>query len=440
MKRKFARRVLQGRLLAMTISFLLVTSFGVAAANDAARPAPKVLGDSFQDLVYVPIQPCRIVDTRLTSGGPGPLIGSSVTAFDAVAPSFAPQGGAATDCGIPAGVGAIAVNVAMVNAKGVGDIRAWPSDALVPDASIGVFNPSTVFAPGAGQVAFNGTSAIIPLCLSSCPNNKEFQVQVDGAQIDLVVDVNGYFRAAVLPATMTGATGATGSAGPTGPTGVQGMQGLPGPQGIAGPIGATGATGAMGVAGATGATGASGNGGLIQFSTGVILSGATVVSANPILMGFGSNAFEIVNGAGESTMPPQAGGFAFPVPFNGTIQNLQISADLLVASVASINVTGLQYDFTVFRAPSIPNGIDQVASSYVTTALTSSVRFGFPNTVVMAGTFRAATNVNLSTPLIVAAGDRIGVRIRTNAATDPAAADITQLSFSASLSYTPSSP
>ena len=162
-----------------------------------------------------------------------------------------------------------------------------------------------------------------------------------------------------------------------------------------------------------------------------------MVSAAPRLMGFGSNTVEVIDGFGESTMPPEAGGFAFPIPFAGVVNNLQVSCDLLVASVVSINTLGLQYDFTVFLAPSVPNnGIDHLASPYVTTPLTTSVNFGFPNTVITAGTFRAATNINTGTSLIVAAGDRIGVRIRTLAPTDPSAADITQLSFSATLSYT----
>ena len=179
----------------------------------------------------------------------------------------------------------------------------------------------------------------------------------------------------------------------------------------------------------------------IQFSTGIILSGATVVSAAPVLMGFGSHTVEVIDGSGESTMPPEAGGFSFPVPFAGTIQDLQISADLLVASVVSINTLGLKYDFTVFRAPSVPNnGIDHLTSGYVTTPLSSSIRFGFPNTVITAGTFRTATNANLATPLVVAAGDRIGIRVRTDPTTDPSAADVTQLSFSATVSYTPATP
>jgi hypothetical protein len=155
-------------------------------------------------------------------------------------------------------------------------------------------------------------------------------------------------------------------------------------------------------------------------------------------MGFGNHTVEVIDASGESTSPPEAGGFAFPIPFAGTVQNLQISADLLVASAVSINTLGLEYEFTVFRAPSVPNnGIDHPSAPYLTTSLTSSVRFGFPNNVITPGTFRTATNINPVVSLPVAAGDRIGIRVRTVASTDPSAADVTQLSFSASLSYTP---
>ena len=179
------------------------------------------------------------------------------------------------------------------------------------------------------------------------------------------------------------------------------------------------------------------SGNVVAFSTGEILNGAAVVSSAPILMGFGSHTVQVIDGSGESTMPPEAGGFAFPVPRAGTISDLQISADLLVASVSSINTIGLQYDFEVFRAPSNANdGTDHLSAPYTTTPLTGSLRFGFPNTVVTAGTFRSATSISPG-PLAVAAGDRIGIRVRTRNTTDPSAADVTQLSFSATLTYTP---
>ena len=66
-------------------------------------------------------------------------------------------------------------------------------------------------------------------------------------------------------------------------------------------------------------------------------------------MGFGNHTVEVIDGSGESTMPPEAGGFAFPIPFAGTVQNLQISADLLVASVASINTPVFNMILQYFR-------------------------------------------------------------------------------------------
>ncbi len=176
---------------------------------------------------------------------------------------------------------------------------------------------------------------------------------------------------------------------------------------------------------------------LVTFSTGSIISGATVVSAAPIMMGFGNWSVEVINGAGESTMPPEAGGFSFPIPASGTIHDLQISADMLVASVVSINTLGLKYDFTVFRSPSVTNdGIDHLSSPYLTTPLTESLRFGSPNSIITPGTFRTATKINIPGSLAVVAGDRIGIRVRTDPSTDPSAADVTQLSFSATFTYT----
>ena len=54
-------------------------------------------------------------------------------------------------------------------------------------------------------------------------------------------------------------------------------------------------------------------------------------------MGFGSHAAEVIDVNGESTSPPEAGGFAFPVPFDGVVENLQVSCDLYLGSAASIN-------------------------------------------------------------------------------------------------------
>jgi hypothetical protein len=178
-------------------------------------------------------------------------------------------------------------------------------------------------------------------------------------------------------------------------------------------------------------------GGLIPFSTGIAFNGATVVSASPILMGFGSHTVEAINVSGESTIPPEAGGFAFIIPFTGTIQNLAISADLLTGStVIPINFIPVVYDFTVYKASSSSNtGFSHISSFYMTTSLTSSLNFGGSLNTLIPNNYYSATNINLGS-LAVNQGDRIGVRVRTAASSDVSVIDITQVSFSASLFYT----
>ena len=81
------------------------------------RPQTKALGDSTNDLVYTPINPCRIVDTRLGAGG---FLGNNgARDWNTARPggSFADQGGANNDCGIPAGPAAVLANFAVTGSS-----------------------------------------------------------------------------------------------------------------------------------------------------------------------------------------------------------------------------------------------------------------------------------------------------------------------------------
>ena len=64
------------------------------------RVRGKALGDPNADLTYTPVVPCRILDTRIIGG---PLQPDVARIFEGYAP-FAAQGGASSDCGIPASV------------------------------------------------------------------------------------------------------------------------------------------------------------------------------------------------------------------------------------------------------------------------------------------------------------------------------------------------
>lgn len=76
-------------------------------SGDGVQSLHKGLGSNDIDLVFNPLTPCRILDTRSASGGlAGPLDGGGAgTVFPAAVRlgSYAPQGGAASDCGIPTG-------------------------------------------------------------------------------------------------------------------------------------------------------------------------------------------------------------------------------------------------------------------------------------------------------------------------------------------------
>lgn len=190
---------------ATAVAGLYAGSTGLAATtakatfSAATTSKPKVLGDTAQDLVYVPVHPCRLVDTRLESGGQGTLAANSITAFDAIAASFSSQGGDSGDCGIPANAAAIAINMTTLNSVAAGDVRIWPSDSAMPNVAAGIVNPTAVVPGSTGEVTFNGASAIVPLCQSACPSGKEFKVFAENTPFDLTISVTGYFRAAVLP-------------------------------------------------------------------------------------------------------------------------------------------------------------------------------------------------------------------------------------------------
>ena len=86
----------------------------------AGRVRGKALGDLDADLSYTPVVPCRILDTRVVGG---PLQADVARVFEGDLPNFAVQGGASSDCGVPAGAPVLALNVIAVNPTNLGFIK-----------------------------------------------------------------------------------------------------------------------------------------------------------------------------------------------------------------------------------------------------------------------------------------------------------------------------
>ena len=87
--------------------------------------AIKTLGQAAADLVFTPITPCRIVDTRVTNDRLGVGATRNLDASN-VGGNFTAQGGSDTNCGIPANPAALALSVTGLGNTTTGYLRVFP--------------------------------------------------------------------------------------------------------------------------------------------------------------------------------------------------------------------------------------------------------------------------------------------------------------------------
>jgi hypothetical protein len=140
------------------------------------------LGSPVEDLVLVPVQPCRLFDTRLVGGA---IAANSWRGFDVSDNTdFSYQGGASNDCGVGS-VGPFAaavINFTVVSPAAGGYITAYPYMTSRPVAA------TVNFAKGETR----GNLTIVKLDQSPEP----FEVAVYAySQTHVVADIVGYFIA-----------------------------------------------------------------------------------------------------------------------------------------------------------------------------------------------------------------------------------------------------
>lgn len=182
----FARAPLPAlRKAAEARSFAAMNDALLAASAPAAALAPtagaKALGDPDRDLVYVPVTPCRILDTRIVGG---PIPANSFRDFDLTdVVRFAPQGGDTSNCNVgdKGSFAAAALNITVVTPATGGYITAFPYLASQPTAATINYVAGDI-RNGLAIVRLDQTSAAY-----------EFSVY-SFAQTHLVADIVGYFR------------------------------------------------------------------------------------------------------------------------------------------------------------------------------------------------------------------------------------------------------
>lgn len=149
--------------------------------NGNSRIASKALGDAASDLVFVPVTPCRIIDTRVAGGQ---ITANTVRSFDVASLSdYSFQGGDASNCngvGAAGSFAAAAINFTVVTPSGAGYITAFPFLATQPLAATVNYT--------AGDI--RGNFAVVKMDQGASAN--ELSVYTF-ATTHLVADIVGYY-------------------------------------------------------------------------------------------------------------------------------------------------------------------------------------------------------------------------------------------------------
>jgi len=162
---------------------------GAVPASASGNIDPKALGDPGIDVVYTPVTPCRLVETRAglaaVYAGAGPFASGEVRTYTAAGgngvcllqlpPSLHPSALQLQVFGIP------------INGSANGDVEILPQGAAFGSTATLVY---------LGNVAFTSASATALVNLVS----NQISVQVRGGGANLAIDVVGYFAPPVATA------------------------------------------------------------------------------------------------------------------------------------------------------------------------------------------------------------------------------------------------
>ena len=178
-----ASAMLSGTGASLSDGQVIDTMARASLAPTSVRPEmlAKALGTAASDLVYTPVTPCRILDTRVAGGT---LAAGFTRDFNAVVGSggnFSAQGGSATDCGVvAAGQAAVVINLTAVTPNGAGFATAYPFGTTRPLASSVNYT--------AGAIVNNSIVVKLPTPLTT----KDFTVYTF-ASSDFVADIVGTY-------------------------------------------------------------------------------------------------------------------------------------------------------------------------------------------------------------------------------------------------------
>ena len=169
-----------------TVAPSVATSYSVTGTNSFGSNTASAEVSIREDLVYTPVTPCRIIDTRFPT--PNILGPNSGRDFGITSSDYSAQGGQAGSCGIPANASAVAINVVSTGQSGLGHLRVIQSGVAVPNVAFLNY-----------RAGVNTANAGIARVAAPSSTNGLF-IYSGGSQSHAVVDIMGYFSAAASQA------------------------------------------------------------------------------------------------------------------------------------------------------------------------------------------------------------------------------------------------
>ena len=166
-----------GRRPMVSALFAVALFAAMLAAVDSVGPGTEPAAAAGAGQVFVPVTPCRVVDTRAGS----PVAAGATRTFQVAGSGLSAQGGAAGGCGVPDAAVAVEVSVTTPAPSGSGFLRAWPADAAAPNATMVNFT--------GGQ----GTTNTGAVRLSSAAGTSDLSVGAFTSATHVIADVQGYF-------------------------------------------------------------------------------------------------------------------------------------------------------------------------------------------------------------------------------------------------------
>ncbi len=173
-------------LVAVAVAVLAGGAGAALAAGRTPTAAPRAIGANVgpttsHDLQFVPVEPCRIADTR--SGGGAIAADATRNFLVSGETGFAAQGGTSTGCGVPEGALAAELTVISINPAGNGLLRAFPFGGS-PTAT-------TLSYRSGGNTLSTGTIALCDQSDGACPSDLGIKAFQTATQV--AIDVNGYY-------------------------------------------------------------------------------------------------------------------------------------------------------------------------------------------------------------------------------------------------------